>query len=55
MIVMGGAGSSVELVGNRVELGLAVDQQVCTFRKVLPQQAIGVLAGAELPGAVGGT
>lgn len=52
VIAMGGAGSSVELVGDGIELGLAVAGQIGAFGEVLPQQAIGVLAGAALPGAV---
>lgn len=42
----------VELVGNRIELRLAVDRQIVALGKVLPDQPIDVLAAAALPRAV---
>jgi hypothetical protein len=47
------AGSIVQAVGNVVEFGLRVDGQIGALGQVLPQQPIGVLAGATLPRAVG--
>lgn len=52
VVAMCGAGSSVELVSDGIELGLSVDGQIGALGEVLPQQAVGVLAGAALPGAV---
>jgi len=42
----------VHLVGNGIELFLGVDGQIGSFGEVLPQQSVGVLAGASLPGAM---
>src|SRR5471030_1122275 len=42
----------VELTGGLVQLSLRIHRQVGSFRKVLPQQAIGVLIGTALPGAL---
>src|SRR6266446_1373790 len=39
----------IELAGHFVEMGLRVHRQVGSFRKILPQQAIGVLVGTALP------
>ncbi len=49
---VGGARSVVQAVGDAIELFLAVDAQVGALGQVLAQQAVGVLAGAALPGAV---
>ena len=43
----------VQAMGNGVQLALRVCRQVRALREVLPQQAIGVLIGAALPGAIG--
>src|SRR4029453_2669606 len=48
------AGSAVECGGDRVEVVPGVPAQVGALGKVLPQQAVGVLVGAALPGAVRG-
>jgi hypothetical protein len=45
--------SGVELEGDEVEVGLAVARQVGALGQVLAQEAVGVLAGAPLPGALG--
>lgn len=42
----------VEFVGDGVEIVLAVCGQVGAFGEVLPEQPVGVLVGASLPGAV---
>ena len=42
----------VEPVGNGIQLALSVSRQICALRQVLAQQAIGVLVGPALPGAV---
>src|SRR6478735_12281577 len=42
----------VELTGGLVQLSLRVHRQVGSFRKVLPQQTVGVLIGTALPGAL---
>jgi len=47
-----GARAVVEQVGNRIELLLAVDREVCAFGQELTDQPIGVLAGAALPWTV---
>src|SRR2546421_12745534 len=39
----------IELAGHFVEMGLRVNRQVGSFRKMLSQQAIGVLVGTALP------
>src|SRR6201981_3661635 len=39
----------IELAGHFVEMGLRVHRQVGSFRKILSQQAIGVLIGTALP------
>jgi hypothetical protein len=39
----------IELAGHFVEMGLRVHRQVGSFRKILSQQAIGVLVGTALP------
>ena len=49
---MGGAGAVVEAVGDGVELFLRVDGEISTLGQVLPEQAVGVFAGAALPRAV---
>lgn len=50
---MRGAGSVVKAVGNLVEFGLRVDGQIGAPGQVLPQQPVGVLAGAALQGLWG--
>src|SRR6266568_4425454 len=45
--------STVELVRDLVEAGLAETSKAVTFGKVLAEQAVGVLVGAALPGAAG--
>ena len=50
---MRGAGSIVQAVGDGVEFLLGVHRQIGALGQVLPQQPVGVLAGAALPGAVG--
>lgn len=55
MIVQGLSRPLVEFAGDAVEILLAVHGQIGSFREVLPQQAIGVLVRAALPGAVGVT
>src|SRR4249919_2407849 len=42
----------VELTRDFVEMSLRVPRQVGSFRKVLPQQTIGVLIRTTLPGAL---
>src|SRR5476651_1443845 len=42
----------VELARHLVQMGLRVHRQVCSLRKVLAQQTIGVLIGAALPRAL---
>jgi len=42
----------VEPMSNRVQLALGVAGQVGPFGQVLTQQAIGILVGPTLPGAV---
>ena len=42
----------VEAMGNGVQLSLGVGGQVCPLGQVLAQQAIGILVGPALPGAV---
>src|SRR3984885_1031015 len=42
----------IELAGHLVQMCLGVDRQVCPLGEVLAQQAIGVLVGAALPGAL---
>ena len=46
------ARSFIELAGHPVQVCLGVDRQVRPLGEVLPQQAIGVLVGAALPGAL---
>src|ERR1043165_8492509 len=46
---------SVELVGNSVELGLCHTSQAAMFRKVLAEEAVGVLVAAPLPRVAGVT
>ncbi len=46
------AGSGVQLPGNRIQLFLRETIQVTPLGQVLPQQTIGVLVDAALPGAV---
>jgi hypothetical protein len=41
--------------GLRIQLGLRVNRQISAFREVLPQQAIGVLAGTPLTGVLRAT
>lgn len=43
----------IELVLHPLNLSSAVDTKVCAFWKVLPEQSIGILVGATLPGALG--
>src|SRR5207302_4782187 len=45
-------GSIVERVGGGVEVVLSMDGEVGAFGEVLAAQAVGVLVGAALPGAV---
>jgi hypothetical protein len=45
-------GSMVKAIGDRIEFVLAVDRQIGALGQVLAQQAVGVLTGAALPGAV---
>ena len=42
----------VQLIGDGVQLTLGVARQVCALGQVLAQQAIRILVGATLPGAV---
>lgn len=49
---MGCMGPGVEAVGNRIEPFPAVDGQVRSLWQVLTQQAVGVFAGATLPGTM---
>ncbi len=42
----------VQAMGDGVQLALGVARQVCAFGQVLAKQAMGVLVGAALPGAV---
>ena len=42
----------IEAVSNGIELFLAIDRQVRALGQILTQQAVGVLAGAALPGAM---
>ncbi len=46
------ARSFVELAGYLVQMCLGVDREVCPLGEVLPQEAIGVLVGTALPGAL---
>lgn len=41
-----------QLIGNRIQMLLAVDRQVRAFGQVLADQAVDVLVTAALPGAV---
>ena len=50
--VMRSARPGVEALGDAIELFLAEYAEVCTLGQVLPEQAVGVLAGAALRGAV---
>ena len=50
--VEGGSRLVVHLVGDSIEVVLAVHRQVRPFGQVLPQQPIGVLTGTALPRAV---
>lgn len=45
-------GAVVDFISNRIQLLLAVARQVGALRQILPHQAIHVLVGASLPGAV---
>jgi hypothetical protein len=45
-------GTVVDLIGNGIQLLLALAQQVCALWKVLAHQAIGVLVAASLPQTV---
>ena len=47
---MRGAGSIVQAIGDGVQFSLGVHRQIGTLGQVLPQQPIGVLAGAALLG-----
>lgn len=42
------AGSHIQLIGNRIQMFLAVDQQVRTFGQILADQAADVLVAATL-------
>lgn len=42
----------IQLIGNRIQLFLAVDRQVRTFGQILADQAVDVFVAAALPGAV---
>src|SRR3990167_7096244 len=46
------AWSGVQFPGNRIQLFLGEATQVAALGQVLPQQAVGVLVDAALPGAV---
>ncbi|CAG4902221.1 hypothetical protein R54767_02829 [Paraburkholderia gardini] len=50
-----GAWPGVEVVGKGIEIVLGEGAQVGAFGQVLAQQAVGVLAGAALPGTAGVT
>src|SRR5512132_1412683 len=41
----------VQTSSDRVQVGLAVDREVCLPREVLTEQSVGVLVRAALPGA----
>ena len=49
------SGPVVDLIGNSVELLLAVAREIRALGQVLAHQAVGVLVGATLPRAVGVT
>ena len=49
------SGPVVDLIGNSVELLLAVAREIRALGQVLAHQAVGVLVGAKLPRAVGVT
>jgi hypothetical protein len=49
---MRGAGSIVQAIGDGVQFSLVVHRQIGALGQVLPEQPIGVLAGAALLGAV---
>src|ERR1700677_5086487 len=53
MECMCGTRPAIEAIGDAIKVILAVDREVSTLRQILAQQAVGVLAGATLPGAVG--
>ena len=46
------ARSCIELPGNGIEFGLSESGKVCALGEILPEQAVGVLVDAALPGAV---
>ena len=50
--VEGRAGPPVEAVGDAVEVSLGMHREIAALGQVLAQQAVRVLAGATLPGAV---
>src|SRR5712672_1965630 len=50
--LQGLTGSFIELTSHFVQIGLRVHRQVGALRKVLSQQAIGVLVRPALPGAL---
>lgn len=50
--VVGSSGTPVQAVGDGVQIGLTVHGKIGALGEVLAQQAVGVLAGAALPGAV---
>src|SRR5215204_2259017 len=52
LVAEGLAGAAVERGRDGVELGRRVLAEVGAFREVLAQQAVGVLVGAALPGAL---
>src|SRR5271154_1058496 len=49
---MCGTRPAVETIGHGVEVILTVDREVSALGQILAQQAVGVLAGTALPGAV---
>jgi hypothetical protein len=53
LVHQGFSGSLVELPGDGAELGLAEGREIDAVGQVLAQQAVGVLVGAALPGALG--
>ncbi|QSZ55696.1 hypothetical protein AYX19_21650 (plasmid) [Paenarthrobacter ureafaciens] len=45
------AWSLIEFGGDHSQVFAGVDAEICSFRKVLAEQAVGVLVGSALPGA----
>ena len=52
-VAMDRPGPLVETLGDRIQLFLAVEGQVRPLGEVLAEEAVGVLAGPPLPGAMG--